>query len=408
LSGAAPGGGLMVTLMSNDQNKLLFSANATDAGTATLMLTIPAGQNRTQDFFVQGLASSGNVTYTAMAPGFGTGTGTITLTPSAITIAGPFGPGSFPTAVGMTSTITVKSVQLTGGAEVLQQVRGNFSATVNIGDSKPAVGTVSPSSLTIGGGGVSATTTFTANSPGSTVLSVDVPAGFSAPPAADASVTANVSLSGIAVTTDAQVGMNLEIQGSLLLGSTAPPGLMATLTSNDPSNLLFSATPDGAGKPSIMIPVSGNNATYYIQVRASSGSGTYTATAGPGYGTGMGTITYGPSGVVLQGPFGYMFPFSTTVGTPKTLTVFTDLLDASGNRVQDQQLAGGLSLTVMLNSSVPGVGTITPQVTIAGGTDHADAQFTPVAKGSTVLSVLTPAGYTAASAAFTTITANVN
>lgn len=414
LSGAAPSGGLMVTLMSGDQTKLLLSTDPNAVGTASLMLTIPAGQNHTQDFFVQGLVGSGSVTYTAMASGFGSGTGTITFTPSAITITGPGGQ-VFRTATGMQSTLTVKSVQLDPAAgEVVQLIRAGFSAMVTIGDTNPAAGTVSPTSLTIGGGGFSNTTTFTAANPGNTDLTVSVPAGFSAPPAADSKVTAMVGSPGIAVTDQVQIGKNLQTQGMLLLGGQAPAGGVAvTLKSNDPNLLLSaSATAAGSGQIVVTVPAGSNTASYFIQALASSGSGTYTATA-TGYGQGMGTITYGLSGVVLQSPFGFQATsFNTKAGSdpnafPNTSqSVIAFLLDGSGGRIQQQQVAGGLSLTAMLTSSVPTVGTIPSQVTIAGGSDTAVTQFTPLAVGQTVLSVATPAGYTTASSN-TTVTANV-
>jgi len=404
----------MVTLMSGDQTKLLLSTDPNAVGTASLMLTIPAGQNHTQDFFVQGLVGSGSVTYTAMASGFGSGTGTITFTPSAITITGPGGQ-VFRTATGMQSTLTVKSVQLDPAAgEVVQLIRAGFSAMVTIGDTNPAAGTVSPTSLTIGGGGFSNTTTFTAANPGNTDLTVSVPAGFSAPPAADSKVTAMVGSPGIAVTDQVQIGKNLQTQGMLLLGGQAPAGGVAvTLKSNDPNLLLSaSATAAGSGQIVVTVPAGSNTASYFIQALASSGSGTYTATA-TGYGQGMGTITYGLSGVVLQSPFGFQATsFNTKAGSdpnafPNTSqSVIAFLLDGSGGRIQQQQVAGGLSLTAMLTSSVPTVGTIPSQVTIAGGSDTAVTQFTPLAVGQTVLSVATPAGYTTASSN-TTVTANV-
>jgi len=62
-----------------------------------------------------------------------------------------------------------------------------------------------------------------------------------------------------------------------------------------------------------------------------------------------------------------------------------------------QQMAGGKSVIVNLSNTNTSVGTIAASVTIAGGSDSAVANFTPVGSGSTTISVVRPAGYAAAS-----------
>jgi hypothetical protein len=113
------------------------------------------------------------------------------------------------------------------------------------------------------------------------------------------------------------------------------------------------------------------------------------------------------SGVVLSGPFGFGFDLSTPLsGGNQPVTVWTALLNASDAFVQQQQLAGGLSLEVFLRSSDPAVGSITPSVTISGGSDSSVAQFTPVGVGDTTVSMLPVAGYTLPSN-YTTVLARV-
>src|SRR5262249_17037070 len=81
LNGVAPPGGLVITLSSSDTNKLRFSNTANAPGTDSITVPVQGNQSTSLDFFVQGLGSSGTVTYTATAPGFGMNTGTVTLQP---------------------------------------------------------------------------------------------------------------------------------------------------------------------------------------------------------------------------------------------------------------------------------------------------------------------------------------
>src|SRR5207237_2179807 len=131
---------------SDDSSKLLLSTAADVAGTPSITLFIPAGLNHTQDFTVHGLASSGTVTYTITATGFGTAHGSVNLAQSGIIIAGPFGIGvaDFPATIGSSTTLTLYSGQLdsNGVFATAQQVRAGFSASVNITSSNTTVGTL--------------------------------------------------------------------------------------------------------------------------------------------------------------------------------------------------------------------------------------------------------------------------
>src|SRR4051794_40914633 len=63
----APEGGLEVTLTSSDPARLKFSVAPEDAGSATLKLKLKAGYTHSPDYYIQGFAASGTVTYTASA-----------------------------------------------------------------------------------------------------------------------------------------------------------------------------------------------------------------------------------------------------------------------------------------------------------------------------------------------------
>ena len=94
LSSPAPEGGLQVTLTSGDPSRLVLSRSADAAGSASITIPVRAGSGSTPEFYVQGLADRGTVTYTASAPGSGSVEGKVTLAASAIAIAGPGGVGA--------------------------------------------------------------------------------------------------------------------------------------------------------------------------------------------------------------------------------------------------------------------------------------------------------------------------
>jgi hypothetical protein len=131
------------------------------------------------------------------------------------------------------------------------------------------------------------------------------------------------------VLSDVTVGQNLEAQAMVAMNAAAPAGgLVISLTSNDPSRVLLSVTPDAAGSPSITLTVSSGfrvSPAFYVQGLANSGVITYTASA-PGYDSATGKVTLTESGVVIAGPAKFGNPIRTTLGrisarTP-TITVY--------------------------------------------------------------------------------------
>ena len=271
------------------------------------------------------------------------------------------------------------------------------------------MGDITTAPVTITGGSASADTAFQPHSHGSTALTVVTPAGFTAA-TQYGSLAANVSNPGIAVTDGIPIGQKLQISGTAFLGQAAPAGgLQLTLTSNNPSALLISASPTAAGTASITItiPEGGINATYYLQAAASSGTATYSASA-PGFNGRTGSVPLTPSGAVISGPFGLGLPFfsaSLAAGGTTPISVSLAQLDPSNNSYSNtQQLAGGQTVNISLGNSSPGVGTVTSPVTITGGNDTAVSPFTPLSQGTTLINVITPAGFTL-STSFTSLTA---
>ncbi|MDX2153758.1 MAG: PKD domain-containing protein [Bryobacteraceae bacterium] len=403
LTGVAPGGA-SINVTSNDPSKLLLSNTPTGAGLSTITVTIGAGFSRSPAFYLQALAANGTVTYTATSPGFGSATGTVTLSPSGIVMAGPFGLGvaSFPTTTGAgPSNLTLYAAQLDASLNYVatQTLRGGMTVSVPVISSLPTVGTITVSPVSMAAGASSAGTQFQPSTAGSTTLSVGVPVGFSTP-AGLRSVIATVSTPGMALTDGLTIGQDLQYHGTLVLGQAAPAGgLAVTLTSANPAALVLSAsaTVAGSGTLVINVPAGSNTASYYLQALAGAGSVNYTATAG-GYASRTASITLGPSGVALAGPVGFGLPFffvSLSGGLPVTLTVYTGLLDsASRTFVEAQPLRAGLSVNVPINNTIGTVGSVTPSpAVINAGFDSAVLTFTPLATGSTVVSLSRPSNF---------------
>jgi hypothetical protein len=401
LNGVAPGGGLTVSITSNDPGKLLFSKTPTDPGSASIDVLVPGGFGRTPDFYVYGLASSGTATYNASAAGFGTVTGTVTLAPSGFVIQGPapIGTASFLTTTGASSTgINVWSALLDSSRNFVstQALAGDASVNVNVLSSDTSKGTITTSPVMIAGGSVLATTQFQPASPGNTTLSVGTPVGFFTP-AQDVSIVANVITPGIGLPPAGTVfiGQNLQQQVFFSLGQLAPPGgVDVTLTSNSPGQLLLSKTVTVAGTPfiSVNVPAGTNTGSFYVVSLTNSGTPTYTASA-PGYASRMSSVTLTLSGAVIAPPLGLGTPFFTTTvaAGASAFAISMAQLNPDNTFSQVQPVAAGQSVTVNLTNSNASTGTIAASVVIPGGSDTVATNFTPVHTGSTSVAVVTPA-----------------
>ncbi|HEY1240403.1 MAG TPA: hypothetical protein VGF16_07585 [Bryobacteraceae bacterium] len=204
LGDPAPEGGLTVTLTSSDPKKLVLSDKSDKLGTKTLTLTIPKGE-LVGKYYMQSLADEGEVTYEATAPGFRSRTGKIMLAPSGFIVAyEPYGPPdeaavmrqvgheekreffvSLAAAKEKPVNMVVYSARLDPATRLaadftVQSLRAGVAATVVLGSSDPAVGTVE-SPLHIGPGAAATRSQFIPLSTGITQITVNTPAGFTTP-----------------------------------------------------------------------------------------------------------------------------------------------------------------------------------------------------------------------------------
>ena len=408
LNGVVGSGGVLLTITSNDSSRLKFSTAPDTAGSGSITINLPQGAHGTPDFYVQGFGNNGTVGFTAQANGFGTASGTVTLAPSGIVFTNSFGGVPNPILAGAGGSpvaVTVYSAMLnaTGNWVATQALAGGLSATVNVTNSGNAsTGTVNPTQVTIAGGSTSASTQFLPNAAGTTTLSVSVPAtptGFSTPSSTYNALPVTVSTSKIVLTADqTPIGKDLEIQGSVILSQAAPTsGLTVTLTSNNASALLLAANATDAGQSSIQVtvPAGSTTATYYVQALSGTGTATYRASAS-GYADGNGTIQLTPSGVVLSSTFDLPFLSASTGGTVD-MKVNLAQLNTDGTFSQAQQLRGGFTLNVTVNSGNQGIAKVDSPVTLTGGADPTTITTTVhgIGPGTAALTAVQPPGYTA-------------
>jgi len=387
--------------VSSDNSNVLFGS-ASQGGNPSFNVTVPEGSTSFTTF-AKALTGSGSATLTAMASGYNTRTSNVTLTPSGFVIAGVNGVGgNVNVNQGSTAPLTISAAQLdsSGNFGQIEQLRGGLGpVAVTLSNSNPNAGNVSPASLNFTAGTDSLTSQFTASSSStsSTVVTVNVPAGFSTP-ATGNSVVISVQPASI-IPDNVTVGQGLETTAGVSLQGTAPTDLQVVLTSNDDSKVLLSLDGVSAGMHSITTKIGAGRSRmldFYVYGVGNSGTSGYTAMV-TGFGTANGVVTLGRTGFILASPFGNGADFFTTTLSPPTdINVFTALLDSSGNPVTSQDVAGGTTINVNVTSSPTSVGTITTSpVTFTGGPGSAQAttQFQPVGVGTATITAIAPAGF---------------
>jgi hypothetical protein len=420
LSQPAAEPGVQLTLTSDDPSRLLLSAAPDKSGSATLSLTVRPHLSETPEFWVQGLADSGEATYTISAAGLESAKGTVTLAPSAILILGPSRVPVYPTTPrGSAIRVTILSAALDSSGKVVgeQSVAGGSQLEVALANSNPSVGALGAPELILEGGTSTTRTSFQPAAEGDSVLAAVQPKGFTAP-AEYAKVTVSVGKPGLSIVGELYLGKDLQMTGVLCLGEPAPPGgLKVTLTSANSAQLLIS---DGENKPgsaavAITVPAGELVANYYLQALAESGEVTYQAEA-QGFKSRSARLGLAQSGVIVAserygppdeaavkrrvGPDNSREFYASLADAkvhPVQVGVWTAHLDPINGKAADitvQALRPGVNVTVALQSSNPDVATVESPLTIKSGAAHGVSRFIPVGEGRTIISINTPEGFT--------------
>ena len=405
-SPVAPAGGVPVTIASSSGAQILLGGSS--AGRPTLVATLSEGLNSLGTSF-QALAGTGTATVTITAPGYTTAISTVTMTPSGFVLAPNASAVGTPFTVfqGATTPLTVFAVKLDAGNNPtgVQQLRGGLSVIVPLTISSPGLGSTNPAQVIFNGGDDSATAQFVASGSGTGVTNITAtpPFGFNTP-ASGGSVTATVLGSGLIPFT-AMIGKNLQTVRSVGINGSAVAGVTATVTSLNPSKLLFSSavgSPGVVGSSSIEViipPNQSNSSTFNVQGFGDPGVVGYTVTA-PGFSTINGTVTIVPAAIRINSPGGVgAGSFISPVGFGGA-NISVETGRADGGFAESQVVAGGTSVQVILTSSNTGIATISSSpITIVGGTGIASTLLQPLGSaGSTTVTATASFGSTSATA----------
>jgi hypothetical protein len=354
---------------------------------------------------VQGV-DLGSTTLTASATGYNSATTTATVDPSGFIINSP---GSITTTT-LASNTTVQITPARLNAMTLnfaanQSIRAGQSINVTVTSSNTAVGTITTSPLSFTGNTSFINTAFDPVAEGTSVITVDVPSGFSTP-SNFRTITATVTAPDVTISSSVTVGKDLQQSLSVNLQNAPPSPVDVTITVTNPAIAIVSSSATAAGGNSITFTgVSGTFVgTIYIQ-GLTIGSTTFTASAS-GYNSGSGTVTVDPSGFIINSPGS----ITTTAAASNTTIQITParLNSTTLNFAANQPLRGGLSVDVSVTSSNTSVGTITTSpLTFTGNTTAVNTAFDPLAAGTSTITVGTPSGFSTPSN-FRQITATVN
>jgi hypothetical protein len=394
-----------VTITSLNPSQLLFSTTPTGTPqgsppvvappSASITVKIPAGGTSTPAFYAHAYGSSGSVSYTAYADGYGTATSTVTLAPSGLVIQSPFGTdANFSATIDTIANLVINTASMDGNGHplALQAVAANASITATVTAANPSLGTISGSPVTIttsfGADSTTYVTYQTNTNLGSTTITAASP-GYGS-----ATVTVTVNQEALLVSDDGGtyggvIGQFLEATGQVIVPGGGP--IQVTVQSNSSNLMLSNDNVNWAPSITVTVPANTAFANFFIESLASSGQGSITASTA-GFGPGTDTISMVPSGIVIVSSAGLpSFNASVSAGAQQVL-IYTAQLNASNTPVIQQNLALP-SLVVSLGDSNSAAGTFPASATIQAGTDVTSATFTPVAPGSTTLSVMQPTGF---------------
>ncbi|MGA2263579.1 MAG: hypothetical protein ABSH28_19355, partial [Acidobacteriota bacterium] len=296
---------------------------------------------------------------------------------------------------------------------------GLSAVTVNLTNSDNTVGTLGSTSFTFNPGDYYKTTTFQPLASGSATISItEAPAGYTLPTNYQSTVytitAPNLSMGSSYGFT---IGRHMELGGYYVSLGVAPPvATTVTITSPDPTKLLLSSDGTTLGNSSISFNLNaGQTYTPQFFVQATGGpictvtpctAANYAlSVTAAGYNPATAMITINPSGFALQGS-----DFATTTSSSSTtLTVVPAMLDPMYlNALQIQQLipgSTGTQATITLsdpNTAQPStIGDIVPSPNVIfNGVDvpnYRTSSFQPVAVGTGILRVTSPAGFSQSS-----------
>lgn len=374
LATAAPAGGTTVT----------FTIANTNIATVTQSVFVPAGQfTASTNPQVAGVLI-GTTTVTANAPGYAPATRTVT-----VTVTANFSPGT--TQINLiTSTNTVLMINAPAPA-------GGIKFNLSSDDTTKV--TV-PTSVTVIQGGTTVKVPITGVADGTTTIRATSP-GITE---ADGTVTVNSSIASNSYIT----GYDLEYGIALYLPVAPSTPTTVTVTSNDPSTVLISASNTTVGQTTLTFPNTTSSYIGTIYVQGKKVGGTTLTISAPGYTSGTETITVDNTGFVYYGQPNFT---TTTYSNPNTSTIYPVPLNANLSVYGFFSWAinpGSANISVPVTSSATNIGTVSSPVVFKALDTSESFTFTPVAAGNSNLTIGTPPAGFSVSTQYQQIVATVN
>ncbi len=434
LSAAAPAGGLVITITSDNPNQVRLSTSSSIVGTSQIQVTVPAGSFVIPNFFVHGLVNGGSAHLNVMADGYqpvspaqNPSSGAVAVVPAGFVIAPTGGNAGDAIATATTANntgLTVSVYRLDPGTLAPQgvgSIRAGLSVQVPVTSSSTSVGTIVNSPLTFNGTDFQKTNAqFDPLGQGTTTISAGTPSGFSTPSSGNSIVATVTAPSIVLGVSQSNIGKNLQVTASGSLTAGAPSnGFQVTLTSSDPNNLRISSSATSLGGGTLVLTLNQGDGIvdqthaglpqFYFQALGSSGTYTVTATA-PGYTSATTNVTITSSGFVIVTPNGLGIDFGVALHpfpSPQTIAITAYQLDSGNNPINPQQVRGGLSVPVTINNTPSGVVSLTSPVTVAAGNSSVSDTVNPLSTGTATLSLVTPSGFSTP-ASGTSVHANTN
>jgi hypothetical protein len=304
LSGAAPSGGVSVSLSSNNASATVPASVTVAAGSTTATFSVSTSA----------VTSSVSVTVTASYSGVSK-TATLTVTPSATVSLSSvsISPSSVTGGTSATGTVTLSGAAPSGGANVALS-SNNASATV-------------PASVTVAAGATTATFTVTTRSVTSSVSATinGTYNGVSKTATLTVTPAGTVSLSSVSVNPSSVTGGS-SATGTVTLTGTAPSGgVSVSLSSNNASATVPASVTVAAGS---------TTATFTITTKSVSSTGSATITASYNSVSKTAALALTPAATVALSSVS-VSPASVTTGTSSTGTVtLTAAAPAGGTSVE--------------------------------------------------------------------------
>jgi hypothetical protein len=386
-------GSATITLTSSDPSKLRLARSPREAGAASTTFTC-TGSFCT--VYASAYDSTGPVSITASAPGFEPVTVLVPLVEASAGFYTPYRDkwtaGSLAPNASTDVVVRINAdLPMTTYASAPMLRAGAAAVTVHVGSSDSSVAAATTPDVTIQpGSSLTAAVTIKAIKSGSAVLSPSFPSGR---PLASKVVSSTVTVSSTQMEmTPITVGYNL--QRDLVVNvpgasSSKPPSV--TLTSSDPSRVLFAPDATSAGKPSITFKAYYSYNAVYVQALANSGDVEITATSA-GMTSAKTTVHLVPSG------FDWRVAGALTLAQAETAapSISAYALDrAKLAPLAVQSLRPGVSGSLALVSSNTQAVTVAPKtiaLTALGGS-QSPVTLTAVKPGQASVSITQPTGY---------------